>query len=320
MDLAVPSRFACLKIEDDEFKSVSNKSTKRKQEKQIKKPTTSTTTAGGAAKKSAPKQNQPPINAPSKKRSKPKQDSKQWEDWKKKDDKFVNDNFEQDMESAIIQSKLDFENKKKNSVSVIVTTQDNKSKKKRTKTMSLDQFLENDNQSKPKEINGHKSSEEEGNYFESALVSAKEEIRRERVEEKRRERANNIEEVITLAQCQQKLETERVKNEQLRQELEEAKKEIGLVKKRNSTLCSMLSQGEMKDKAAVLLELERLTTVKEELTEEVTRLHKLLEQERSSTKSNANGITESRSESHSTKHKASFYSQYVSDINKKKKN
>lgn len=37
----------------------------------------------------------------------------------------------------------------------------------------------------------------------------------------------------------------------------------------------------MKDKADVLLELERLNGVKNELTDEVTRLHGLLEQERS---------------------------------------
>lgn len=37
----------------------------------------------------------------------------------------------------------------------------------------------------------------------------------------------------------------------------------------------------MKDKADVLLELQRLNGVKNELTEEVTRLHGLLEQERS---------------------------------------
>lgn len=37
----------------------------------------------------------------------------------------------------------------------------------------------------------------------------------------------------------------------------------------------------MKDKADVLLELQRLTGVKNELTEEVSRLHGLLEQERS---------------------------------------
>lgn len=37
----------------------------------------------------------------------------------------------------------------------------------------------------------------------------------------------------------------------------------------------------MRDKAEVLLEVERLTKVQAELTAEVTRLHELLEQERS---------------------------------------
>lgn len=37
----------------------------------------------------------------------------------------------------------------------------------------------------------------------------------------------------------------------------------------------------MKDKADVLIELDRLSRVKDELTEEVARLHGLLEQERS---------------------------------------
>lgn len=52
----------------------------------------------------------------------------------------------------------------------------------------------------------------------------------------------------------------------------------------------------MKDKAAVLLELERLTTVKEELSEEVNRLHKLLEQERSNKSNNT-------TDTHNSKHK-----------------
>lgn len=37
MDISVPSRFACLKIEDEEFRPVSNRSTKKKQERQAKK-------------------------------------------------------------------------------------------------------------------------------------------------------------------------------------------------------------------------------------------------------------------------------------------
>ncbi|KAJ8932941.1 hypothetical protein NQ314_014320 [Rhamnusium bicolor] len=324
MDISVPSRFSCLKIEDEDFRPVANRSTKKKQDKQTKKNDVTVVTTS-SKKPSLPKPVKFSITwlayllisiffvrvtprlmvLQKRNKAKGKQHDKQWEEWKKKDDEFVNDNFEQDLQCAILQSKLDFEHQKKNSVSVIVTTQD-KSKKKKTKTMSLDQFLEDGNQGAAKE-ESDVSQKDEGNFFENVLVSAKQEIKRERVEEKRRERANNIEEVITLAQCQEKLEKEKAKNQLLREELEEAKKEIALVKKRNTTLCSMLSQGEMKDKAAVLLDLERLTTVKEELTEEVTRLHKLLEQERSSTKANVNGV----SESHNSKHK---------DKNKKKKN
>lgn len=39
-------------------------------------------------------------------------------------------------------------------------------------------------------------------FFEKAITSAKQEMKREKVEEKRRERTNNIEEVISLVQCQ----------------------------------------------------------------------------------------------------------------------
>nr|CAH7722383.1 unnamed protein product [Callosobruchus chinensis] len=297
MDIAVPSRFSCLKIEDDEFITVgSRQSAQQSTRKKVE-------TKAQAAKKTSQKANQKQVcqgyktvqqNGASKKsKSKSKsENTKQWEEWKKKDDEYVTENFEQDLQCALLQSKLDFETQKKNSVSVIMTTQD-KHKKKKTKTMSLDQFLDNS----PNKDKGMPKSEVDNDFFEKAISSAKEEVKRERVEEKRRQRANNIEEIITLAQCQEKLEKEKQINEELRKELEEAKTIITTVKKRNKTLCGMLSQGEMKDKAAVLLELEKLTTVKEELTEEVTRLHKLLEQERSSKNS-------ASSESHNaTKHK-----------------
>lgn len=75
-----------------------------------------------------------------KNKAKAKHEDKQWEDWKKKDEEYVDENFEQDLQCALFQSKLDFETKK-NSVSVVITTQD-KNKKKKLKTMSLDQFLD----------------------------------------------------------------------------------------------------------------------------------------------------------------------------------
>lgn len=59
----------------------------------------------------------------------------------------------------------------------------------------------------------------------------------------------------------------------------------------------------MKDKAGVLLELEKLTRVKEELTEEVTRLHELLEQERSSTKANTTNSIAETTTNQNSRHK-----------------
>lgn len=51
---------------------------------------------------------------------------------------MVNDHFEQDLESAIIQSKLDYENQKKSNNNGVVVV----NKKKKSKTMCLSEFLE----------------------------------------------------------------------------------------------------------------------------------------------------------------------------------
>ncbi|XP_061672991.1 G kinase-anchoring protein 1 isoform X2 [Syngnathoides biaculeatus] len=86
--------------------------------------------------------------------------------------------------------------------------------------------------------------------------------------------------------------------EQLKYELEkkdrqivELKKTIGQwevkhkeVKARNGQLLKMLQQGEMKDKAEILLQVEELLHIKEELSSQVTLLHAALEQERSKVK------------------------------------
>uniref|UniRef100_A0A8C2DT92 G kinase-anchoring protein 1-like n=1 Tax=Cyprinus carpio TaxID=7962 RepID=A0A8C2DT92_CYPCA len=56
------------------------------------------------------------------------------------------------------------------------------------------------------------------------------------------------------------------------------------VKARNAQLLKMLQQGEMKDKAEILLQVEELQNIKEELSSQVTQLHTALEQERSKVK------------------------------------
>ncbi|XP_040211499.1 G kinase-anchoring protein 1 isoform X2 [Rana temporaria] len=56
------------------------------------------------------------------------------------------------------------------------------------------------------------------------------------------------------------------------------------VKARNAQVLKMLQEGEMKDKAEILLQVDELLTIKNELTLQVTSLHAALEQERSKVK------------------------------------
>ncbi|XP_077571913.1 G kinase-anchoring protein 1-like isoform X1 [Stigmatopora nigra] len=86
--------------------------------------------------------------------------------------------------------------------------------------------------------------------------------------------------------------------EQLKYELEKKDQEIRDLKKtitqweakykevkvRNGQLLKMLQQGEMKDKAEILVQVEELLHIKEELSSQVSSLHAALEQERSKVK------------------------------------
>uniref|UniRef100_A0A8C4QWD1 G kinase anchoring protein 1 n=1 Tax=Eptatretus burgeri TaxID=7764 RepID=A0A8C4QWD1_EPTBU len=89
-----------------------------------------------------------------------------------------------------------------------------------------------------------------------------------------------------------------VRLEQLKAEMEAKSAEVAVlhkdvsmwqtkykeVKKRNAQLLFMLQQGEMKEKSDVLLQVEELTNIKNELTQQVTNLHASLEQERTKVK------------------------------------
>lgn len=78
-------------------------------------------------------------------------------------------------------------------------------------------------------------------------LDAKKELQRDQQIEKRNKHEANIDEIITLAQYQEKLELERAKNILLQKALEKAKLEVAAVKDRNKTLCDILGHGESKD-------------------------------------------------------------------------
>ncbi|XP_072243910.1 G kinase-anchoring protein 1 isoform X3 [Leuresthes tenuis] len=113
--------------------------------------------------------------------------------------------------------------------------------------------------------------------------------------EKRREQYTNSQgqEVNTSTEHEPDPRAEQLKYELEKkdQEIDKLKKTISQwevkykeVKARNAQLLKMLQQGEMKDKAEILLQVEELVHIKEELSSQVTLLHAALEQERSKVK------------------------------------
>lgn len=84
------------------------------------------------------------------KKQQPQPTQKQWEEWKEKDKELVNGTFEEDLQNAIMLSKLEYEEKKDVNKQTQKKPEDDKkaaAKKKKNKTVSLDQFL-----TKPNEI------------------------------------------------------------------------------------------------------------------------------------------------------------------------
>ncbi|CAH2242416.1 jg7694 [Pararge aegeria aegeria] len=88
-------------------------------------------------------------------------------------------------------------------------------------------------------------------------------------------------EVITRLQFAETLEKKDKEISALKQQIISLKEELLTVKSRNKKLCNILGQGEMKDKAEILIEVERLRGMQSEMTAELASLHTDLEKERS---------------------------------------
>lgn len=164
-NIAVPSRFACLKIEDDDFQPARSRENKKKTDKQNSKKQSKGSKSESNEKKMTNKQvcmfcfvfsfhgalDHERLMcilqiAPKKPKNKPQPTAKQWEEWKERDSELVLENYEQDLESAIMLSQLDYE-EKKDLYKQLEKEADNKNglanKKKKNKAMSLEQFLGN---------------------------------------------------------------------------------------------------------------------------------------------------------------------------------
>ncbi|GLG94880.1 G kinase-anchoring protein 1 [Gryllus bimaculatus] len=316
MATAVASRFAVLSIDDDDD---APKKSQPKKKTDSKKPGTATSAQTSASKKKNAKKNEAgkgnqQINTTSnkskgkgstkpegnkdtsQKKKNPAAVQEQWDQWKKKDSELVDCTFEQEMTQAILLSKLDYEQKKDiyeqtRKAAEEEKKQGSKKSKKSNKlqTMSLEEFNTRHSESPVSEGDGcplkDMSVQPDPEFFDRIKDDTKKVLTKEQEAEKRKAREPFIQETITVAQLEDRLEKRNQENKALREEVIKLKEELHNVKSRNKKLCNILALGEMKEKAEVLVEVEQLQRMRDELSSEVSSLHAQLEQERSKVRS-----------------------------------
>jgi len=300
----VASRFACLQDDDTtdwkapkskkNNKKASDASKKQENTKQQNKPNKSQqetrdlqSAAFGPSKKSKKKKGGAAAPAT----------DQQFDEWAQRDKVMVDDNFEQQMQAAIVQSKMDFEERKEllhiaNGDMNGDSNEDGKGKKKTVKAtkksavMSLGEFQNPEavkNSSPPileSQISRGKSETPDTDYFDELDAAASKALTREQLLESYRSTEMGSESALVTDYREKLADKEQELQTALRQ-VTEGKAQLTEVKKRYKKMCGILMSGEMKEKAEILVEAEKLRKVKDELSEELTDLHTQLEQERS---------------------------------------
>uniref|UniRef100_UPI003AACBDEB G kinase-anchoring protein 1 n=1 Tax=Centroberyx gerrardi TaxID=166262 RepID=UPI003AACBDEB len=238
--------------------------------------------------------------------------SEGWQQWKQRDEQITSELYEADLEKALILSKLEYEQQKQSNTHTSSPKSrggkeagGKKEKKKNQqgkdkKTVSLQDFqaegsAEHLNKKQEKEearvANPAPGTGQEERFFNKLEDDVSRIVQRE----KRREQytSSQGQEVNTSTEHEPDPRAEQLKYdlEKKDQEIDKLKKTISQwegkykeVKARNAQLLKMLQQGEMKDKAEILLQVEELLNIKEELSSQVTLLHAALEQEKSKVK------------------------------------
>lgn len=310
MVLPLASRFAVLSVDDDDDNS-SKKNVKslNKKKQDNKQPVSQQTKPKQDPKKksnnkkieSQPNQSQQPKakNKPSGSQRRKKATAvDQWESWKEKDEQLLDGHYESELHQALLLSQLDYEEKKDlyeqlRKEQEVEKKNANTKKKKGNKTqttMSLSEFNNlADGLVKQQEEGGGGDAdvsenglpESDPEFFERIRQDAKKVFSNEQAAEKKKAREPLINDAITIAQYEDQIERRDKEILELKKEITRLKEELRNVKTRNKTLCQILGQGEMRDKAEVLVQMEKTQKVKDELSNEVQRLHALLEQERS---------------------------------------
>ncbi|XP_055638280.1 G kinase-anchoring protein 1-A-like [Toxorhynchites rutilus septentrionalis] len=280
----VPSRFAGLRIEDDDDDCAKPSRNQKNTSSQKHSQSTSTgkhIQAGNQQNRKAlkPKKPRKPVNEEAQ--------NKQWSQWQEKDTEIVDTHYEKDLEQAVLLSKLDFEANKTKYLKAEQEVKQN-SKSKKSRPLSLQQFQTKiDKDISEKEVQKQRKEEEveynkKFSFFEQINRETKQIIQKEQIKslvanreycpESSSPTENGNSENASPEACE--LDQLRAENAALRAELE-------ALRVRHKKICSVLKTGEMKDKTELLLEIEKLKKAREDTAAEMTALYEQLEQEKS---------------------------------------
>uniref|UniRef100_A0A8C5K2G1 G kinase anchoring protein 1 n=1 Tax=Jaculus jaculus TaxID=51337 RepID=A0A8C5K2G1_JACJA len=210
--------------------------------------------------------------------------------------------FEADLEKALLLSKLEYEEHKKDyenaetaSTQSKVTSKKDKRKNHQGKDKPLTVSLK-DFQCEGNELGSPQTLSHDGGFFNRLEDDVHKILKREKRREQLTEcdgadnctaHEHNQEVVLKDGRIERlKLELERKDTEiqKLKNVITQWEAKYKEVKARNGQLLKMLQEGEMKDKAEILLQVDESQSIKNELTIQVTSLHAALEQERSKVK------------------------------------
>lgn len=242
-----------------------------------------------------------------------------WEEWRNKDEAFVIDQFQRDLENAL---RLSAECQPSQQVQKV---------KKKVKTMSLEEFVATEPE--PTNLyeqvpaipqydtfyipNGYSPEELDPNHYDTYMDDISHIIpepvtttiptpTKKKKKKKKPVDNNTLSEVMqelhteekaessttttqvgssidaaSLASWKHEIEEKDKEINKLKELNDQLKDELSQVKKRNKQFCFILAQGEMKDKSEILLQVDDLTNIKNELSEQLEEMHVALEQERS---------------------------------------
>ncbi|XP_066473498.1 G kinase-anchoring protein 1 isoform X2 [Tiliqua scincoides] len=221
-----------------------------------------------------------------------------WQEWRQRDEQLTSEMFEADLEKALLLSKLEYEEHKK-AVHKKEKRKNHQGKEKPL-TVSLKDFQSDPSidhlPKRQEELNSSHTFLRDGGFFNRL----EDDVHKILSREKRREQSTDYNGMDNSASCDHAQDfllkdgrTERLKLELEKKDAEIQKLKSAVtqwevkykeVKARNAQLLKMLQEGEMKDKAEILLQVDEFQSIKNELTLQVSSLHAALEQERSKVK------------------------------------